>query len=57
MYLPKSNVWDLVLYDFDRGLKAAESAHYISSAFGEDNVFESMAQEWFPRFNTEDYDV
>jgi glucan phosphorylase len=40
----------LLLYEFNRGSKAAEAARNISAVYGEDSIAERISQKWFARF-------
>jgi hypothetical protein len=41
---------NLLLYEFNRGSKAAEAARNICAVYGEDSIAERTAQKWFALF-------
>lgn len=56
MGLSKPYTRDLMLYNFNSGLKAADLVHQIISAFGEDTLSERMERDCFAWFCTRDHD-
>jgi hypothetical protein len=47
----------LLLYEFNRGSKAAEAYRNICAVYGEDSVAERRAQKWFARFTQGNFDM
>jgi hypothetical protein len=47
----------LLLYEFNRGSKAAEAARNICAVYGEDSIAEIMAQKWFVCFEQGSFDM
>jgi hypothetical protein len=47
----------LLLYEFNRGSKAAEAARNICAVYGEDSIAERTAQKWFARFRQGNFDT
>lgn len=57
MNLSKFYIRVVMLYNFKWGLKAAQLAHHMKRAFGEDTTSEGMAQDWLAHFQNRDADV
>jgi hypothetical protein len=47
----------LLLYEFNRGSKAAEAARNVCAVYGEDSITETTAQKWFARFKHGNFDM
>ena len=47
----------ILLSEFNRGEKAAETARNISVMFGDNVIGESMARKWFSRFKEDRFDI
>jgi hypothetical protein len=47
----------LLLYEYIRRSKAAESARNICALYGEDSIAERTAQKWFERFKQGNFDM
>jgi hypothetical protein len=47
----------LLLYEFNRGSKAAEAARNICSVYGEDSIAERTAQKWLAHFKQGNFDM
>ena len=47
----------ILLCDFKRGAKAAESAKNICAVYGDNGIEESMARKWFSRFKEDRFDI
>jgi hypothetical protein len=47
----------LLLYEFNRGSKAAEAAQNICAVYGEDSIAETTAPKWFARFKRDNFDM
>jgi hypothetical protein len=47
----------LLLYEFNRGTKAAEASRNICAVYGEDYFAERTAQKWFARFKQGNFDM
>ena len=41
------NISDILLFEFNRGAKAAEAARYICAMYGDNGIGESTARKWF----------
>jgi hypothetical protein len=46
-----------LLYEFNRGSKAAEAAENICAVYGEDSSAERTAPKWFGRFKQGNFDM
>jgi hypothetical protein len=47
----------LLLYELNRGSKAAEAARNICAIYGEDSIAERTAQKWFVCFKQGNFDM
>jgi hypothetical protein len=47
----------LLLYEVNRGSKAAEATRNICAVYGEDYIPERTAQKWFARFEQGNFDT
>jgi hypothetical protein len=47
----------LLLYEFNRGSKAAEAARNICAIYGEDSIAETTVQKWFSGFKQGNFDT
>jgi hypothetical protein len=47
----------LLLYEFNRGSKAAEAARNICAVYGEDSIAEKTTQKWFASFKQGNFDM
>jgi hypothetical protein len=47
----------LILYELNRGSKAAEAARNICAFYGEDPIAERTTQKWFALFNQGNFDT
>jgi hypothetical protein len=47
----------LLLYEFNRGSKAAEATRNIFAVYGEDSIAERTAQKWFACFKQGNFDM
>ena len=48
------HVRHIMLYHFEKGWKATESARDLNELFGEETISEREAQRWFKRFKSGD---
>jgi hypothetical protein len=46
----KNENFQHLLYEFNRGSKAAEAARNICAVYGEDPIAQTTDQKWFARF-------
>ena len=46
----------ILLFDFNRGAKAAEAARNICTVYGDNAIGESMARKWFSHFNEDHFE-
>ena len=46
-----------ILFEFNRGAKAAETARNICAMYGDNAIGESMARKWFSHFKEECFDI
>ncbi|CAI9724122.1 histone-lysine N-methyltransferase SETMAR-like [Octopus vulgaris] len=54
MELSKRDIRAILLFNFKKGRKAAESARDINETFGEEMTSEWSARKWFKRFRSGD---
>ena len=47
----------ILLFEFNRGTKAAEAARNICAVYGENAIGESTARKWFSRFKEDRFDI
>ena len=47
----------VLLFEFNRGTKAAEVARNICAVYGDKAIGESTARKWFSRFNEDRFDI
>lgn len=47
----------ILLFEFNRGVKAVEAAQIIRNVYGGDAIGDSTAQKWFSRFKDENFDL
>ena len=47
----------ILLFEFNRGAKAAEVARNICAMYGDNDIGESTARKWFSRFKEDRFDI
>ena len=47
----------VLLFEFNRGAKAAEAARKICAVYGDNAIGENAARKWFPRFKEYRFDI
>ena len=47
----------ILLFEFNRGAKAAEAARNICAVYGDNAIGESTARKWFSRFKEDSFDI
>ena len=50
MILDKKQIWEIFLFEFKMGCKAAETTHNINNPFGPGTAHEHTVQWWFKKF-------
>ena len=48
--IPKEHLRHIMLYEFNRGLRAADTAKKIQETYGDDVINERSCRRWFARF-------
>ena len=51
------NFRHILLFEFNKGVKAAEAARNICSVYGDNAIGLSTARKWFSRFREEHFDL
>ena len=49
--------WHILLFEFNRGAKAAEATRNICAMYGDNAIRESMERKWFSRFKEDHFDI
>ena len=49
--------WHILLFEFNRGAKAVESARNIWAVYGNNTIRESMARKWFSCFKEDRFGI
>ena len=47
----------ILLFEFNRGVKAAQAARNICAVYGDNDIGESMARKWFSHFKEDCFDI
>ena len=47
---------NILLFEFNRGARAAEEVRNICAVYGDNSIGESTARKWFSRFKEDSFD-